>query len=85
MPISSTLLAIFAKSSVVWSSLLYMFTNKSIRSKLNFGLFFKKRIVKKRLLIKANLIDEFFLYLNKFYFIKFNFKNLENKNRRNVN
>ena len=33
-PFISTLPALLAKSSVVWSTLLYMFTNKTIKSKV---------------------------------------------------
>ncbi len=41
-PLSGTLPAMFAKSSMVWSSVLYIFTNKQIRVKLTRGLFFKE-------------------------------------------
>lgn len=34
-PLGSSLPAMFAKSSMVWSSLLILFANKQIRSKLN--------------------------------------------------
>ena len=34
-PFDSLWPAIFAKSSMLWSTLLYIFTNKSIKSKIN--------------------------------------------------
>jgi len=34
MPLVSTLSAVFAKSSVVWSTLFYILTNRTIKSKL---------------------------------------------------
>ncbi len=43
LPVTSTVSAILAKSSVVWSSLLYLLTNSSIRSKLTLDLFRAKK------------------------------------------
>lgn len=40
-PIGSTIPALFAKSSMLWSTLLYLLTNKSIKSKMNLSLLFK--------------------------------------------
>jgi hypothetical protein len=37
-PLLGTLPAIFAKSSMLWSSLFYLFTNNQFRRKLNFNL-----------------------------------------------
>lgn len=38
-PIAGTLPAMFAKSSLVWTSVLYIFSNKQIRTKIGRGLF----------------------------------------------
>jgi hypothetical protein len=35
-PVGSTLPAIFAKSSTVWSTIFYIFSNKNIKSKMSF-------------------------------------------------
>ena len=35
-PVGSTLPAIFAKSSTVWSTIFYIFSNKNIKSKMTF-------------------------------------------------
>lgn len=39
LPLMSDISAVIAKSSVIWSTLLYMFTNSNIKSKLNISLF----------------------------------------------
>ena len=35
-PVASTLPAIFAKSSTVWSTIFYIFSNKNIKSRMSF-------------------------------------------------
>ena len=59
-PIISTLPALLAKSSVVWSTLLYMFTNKTIRTKVleSFNCYFlKRRPLTKVVVSKCRTID----------------------------
>lgn len=41
-PLGATLPAMFAKSSMVWGTMLYLYTNTRIRSKLNANLFSKE-------------------------------------------
>jgi len=36
-PVGSTLPAVFAKSSTVWSTVFYIFSNKNIKSKMSFN------------------------------------------------
>ena len=38
-PMAETLPAMFAKSSMVWSTIFYIYSNKDIRSKISFSLF----------------------------------------------
>jgi hypothetical protein len=45
-PIISTLPALLAKSSVVWSTLLHIFTNKRIKSKVSKTIIFSKNEIK---------------------------------------
>ena len=42
-PLAGTLPAMFAKSTLVWSAILYIFSNKQIRVKLTMGLFYEKK------------------------------------------
>lgn len=42
-PLAGTLPAMFAKSTLVWSAILYIFSNKQIRVKLTMGLFVEKK------------------------------------------
>lgn len=41
-PLFSTLPAMFAKSSMIWSTLLYLISNKHIKEKLTWKLFLRK-------------------------------------------
>jgi len=65
-PFISTLPALLAKSSVVWSTLLYMFTNKTIKSKVlesfNFSKFKKTKNIS-NISIEVNKL--FIIYLLK--------------------
>ncbi len=62
-PIISTLPALFAKSSVVWSTLLYMFTNKTIKSKILKTLIFSKNNEKKLIQLSFEIQTQKYLQI----------------------
>ena len=45
-PFGSTLPAMFAKSSLAWSTILFIYSSSNIRSKINLDLFFKRSLEK---------------------------------------
>ena len=60
LPLASTLSAVFAKSSVLWSTLFYILTNRTIKSKLFPSVKLKRLAARQHIDTKANRLSRKF-------------------------